>query len=376
MLKAIMTHGHKFINAIRLTNFRNINHLKLDILSRITLISGKNGLGKTNILDALVRLNLPRGLKNQTSRECINIMNPHYGWGVGVSLQGDDVIQYGRTPTHDKMIYHLNHSPITHDALRQRIPILWLSPVGEKLFTQEHQCIRTYIDGLIGLCFPKFSDLKLDYDKAIKQRLRLLLDNGDKNWITALEFEIANNAIQIIHLRSAFLDIFTQSYDAIIADTSQGFPPFVFNIVCETQKYPLIDTYQHQLKTMRDRDKASRRSLFGIHRSRIHVTHAPKNIDIYYCSTGEQKAILSHILLVMNHVLQTKNKMMPIMIFDDALGHYDANRIAFFYDYMQRASGNQFFLTNTEFTCDTNRYPCMNLIALESHMNHEINVLF
>jgi DNA replication and repair protein RecF len=353
-----------------------MTHLKLDISSRITLIAGKNGLGKTNVLDALVRLNLSRGLKNQTSRECINIMNPHYGWGVGVSFQGGDVIQYGRTPAQDKMVYHLNHNPITLDILRQHTPILWLSPVGEKLFTQEHQCIRTYIDGLIGLCFPKFNDLKIDYDKAIKQRLRLLLDNGDKKWINALEFEIANNAIQIIHLRSAFLDIFTQSYDVIIADTSRGFPSFALNIVCESMKYHTLDQYQQHLKTMRDTDSASRRSLFGIHRSRIHVMHKQKNIDIYYCSTGEQKAIISHILLVMNHVLQTKNKMMPIMVFDDALGHYDANRIDFFYDYMQNTSQNQFFLTNTEFTYDADSYSHIHLIALESYINDEMNVLF
>jgi DNA replication and repair protein RecF len=360
--------SYTFINAVRLTHFRNITYLKLDIHKRITLIAGYNGLGKTNILDALVRLNTSRGLKNQTSKECINVANPHYGWGVGVSLSDGDVIQFGRTPAQEKMIYHLNQSPVTHDILQHYVPILWLSPVGEKLFTQEHQVIRNYIDGLVGLCFPKFSELKRDYDKALKQRLKLLFDNGDKNWLNALEFEIANNALQINHFKNAFLDIFTHSYHAIIADTSGGFPPFKFNILCETMAYKTVDHYQNHLKSMRERDKSSARSLFGIHRSRIHITHTEKNIDIYYCSTGEQKAIISHILLCMNHVLQTHYQAMPIMIFDDALGHYDTKRIGFFYDYIHNACQNQFFLTNTEFDYDMNKYADMNLIHLEQHI--------
>ncbi len=368
--------SHKVIDTIRLTNFRNITHLKLDIPSRITLISGSNGLGKTNLLDALVRINTPRGLKNQTSKDCINMLNPHYGWGIGLSLSNQDIVQYGRTQNHDKMLYHYNQTPISHDILRQKIPVLWLSPVGEKLFTEEHQCIRAYIDSLIALCFPTLNALKLDYDKALKQRLKLLHDNADKKWITALEFEIANNAIQIIRLRHTFLEIFIQSYDAIIADTRQGFPPFTLDILCDTKDYPTIDQYQHKLRAMRDNDSSTGRSLFGTHRSRIHVMHVQKNIDIYYCSTGEQKAILSHILLCMNHLLQTKNNTVPMMLFDDALAHYDNNRIQFFYDYMQYYSHNQFFLTNTEFTTNISTYPDVCLLPLERALTLENKLLF
>jgi DNA replication and repair protein RecF len=218
--------------------------------------------------------------------------------------------------------------------------------------------------------------LKSDYDKALKQRLRLLHDNGDEKWLSALEFEIAHNAVQIMRLRHAFLEIFTQSYDAIIADTKQGFPPFTLDIVCDSKNYPAIDLYHHKLKTMRHTDKASGRSLFGIHRSRIHVINVQKNIDIYYCSTGEQKAILSHILCVMNHLLQTKNNIVPIMLFDDALAHYDTHRIQFFYDYMHYHSDNQFFLTNTEFTTDIHTYPEINLLPLEAALMQETSLLF
>jgi DNA replication and repair protein RecF len=275
------------------------------------------------------------------------------------------------------MIYHFNQTSVTHDIIRHHIPILWLSPVGEKLFTEEHQIIRTYVDSLVGLCFPKLNDLKRDYDKALKQRLKLLhYPAYDEAWLNALEFEIANNALQIIHFRQSFLQIFHSSYGAIIADTVCGFPAFSLDIICETSNYKTIDHYQNHLKSMRHRDKESGRSLFGIHRSRIHVTHTQKNIDIYYCSTGEQKAILSHILLCMKHVLQTKYHVLPIMIFDDAFGHYDANRIAFFYDYMQNACGNQFFLTNTEFDYNKDIMSDIDLVPLAGHLETAQDFLF
>lgn len=365
-----------FIENIRFTNFRNISHLRLDIASRITLIAGKNGLGKTNILDGLVRLNTSRGLKNQTSKECINVLNPHYGWGIGLLLSDNNIIQYGRTPNHDKIIYNYNHSPILHEDLRKKIPILWLSPVGEKLFTEEHQFIRYYIDDLLSLCFPAFNHLKLNYDRALKQRLKLLLEDGDNCWITALELEVSQNAVQIIHLRQSFLEIFNHAYEAIIDDTHHGFPPFGLDIVCDSFNYQHIDQYQKQLKSMRPADKTSGRSLFGIHRCRIHVTHKQKNIDIYYCSTGEQKAILSHILFVMNFLLQKHNNVIPIMVFDDALAHYDESRIDFFYNYMQYQCHNQFFLTNTEFKPHINSYSDINLLNLEIYINPKEELLF
>ena len=177
-------------------------------------------------------------------------------------------------------------------------------------------------------------------------------------------------------MRHAFLEIFVQSYDTIIADTGKGLPSFALNIVCDSMNYQEISQYQHKLKTMRDTDQASGRSLFGIHRSRIHVIHKQKNIDIYYCSTGEQKAILAHILCVMNHVLQIKNNQMPIMLFDDAFAHYDLDRIRFFYDYMQYHSCNQFFLTNTEFPYDSHLYHDINLLDLETHLKEKESLLF
>lgn len=356
------------ITNLRLTNFRNISHLSLEIPQRIILIQGENGLGKTNILDALSRVNTHRGLKNQHSKECVNVAYPQGGWGVGLEFDNQDILKYGRTTSHSKLVYQLNHVPVAYDILKTTIPILWLSPVGEKLFTEEHQNIRAYIDGLIDIIFPAFNGLKSAYDKALRQRLKLLQDHADPSWINALEFEIAQNAVQIIHLRHAFLEAFKTSYEAIIADTKEGFPEFLLDINCNTHKYQNIDAYQTQLKATRIQDRQAGRSLFGIHRSRIQVIHHAKNIDIYYCSTGEQKAILTHILWVMNDLVQKTHHIAPIILFDDAMAHYDRKRCAFFYNYMQYNAQNQFFLTNTEFSDDVSHGQDMYLIDLYKHL--------
>lgn len=341
-----------FIQKIRLTNFRNIEHLQLDIETRINFFSGDNGLGKTNLLDALSRMHTHRGLKNQPSKDCVNIARPYYGWGVGIEFSNGDIIQYGRTAQHEKMLYHYNQTPINHDDLKKRIPILWLTPVGEKLFTQEHSDIRRYIDYLIGLVFPAITHYRHDYDKALKQRLKLLQEHGDPQWISILEHEIAKNGVQISALRRAFLDLFHQSYLDILPMTQQAFPRLRLTILCHSDTAKDIETYQNLLLNNRQQDMLAGRSLFGIHRNKIHVFHEDKNIDIYYCSTGEQKAVMSHILLAMNHLLKVKNKVTPIMLFDDAFAHYDQKRIAFFSNYILNDCDNQFFLTNTYFDTD------------------------
>ncbi|MFT6072889.1 MAG: recombinational DNA repair ATPase RecF [Alphaproteobacteria bacterium] len=78
----------------------------------------------------------------------------------------------------------------------------------------------------------------------------------------------------------------------------------------------------------------------------------------------------------MNHIVQSKNYAAPIMLFDDALAHYDAKRIDFFYHYMQYNSHNQFFLTNTDFPKDITLYQDITLYDLGKLLNNDSQLLF
>ena len=75
------------IQKLRLTHFRNSNHVVFDEFQRINYIVGENGAGKTNILDSLTRFVSATGLKNQYVRYCTNMHYPDQGWSVSLMLE-------------------------------------------------------------------------------------------------------------------------------------------------------------------------------------------------------------------------------------------------------------------------------------------------
>lgn len=363
------------IHSFRLNNFRNFTRCYFDIQQRITALCGYNGVGKTNILDAISRISLQRGIKNQTHSECVNMQYPHEGWGMGVVFDNGDIIKIGKHRNQDKTIYHYNNNPLNQTQLQQLFPILWLTPVGERLFTQEHKEIRSYIDDLIGLCFPEFGQIKHHYTKALKQRMIVLQNYQDNDWLKTLEHEIAYNAIQIIGLRKSFLELTEKAYYSIKSDTIKGLPDFSISIECDSNNYTQSSDYADKLYQMRSADKSASRSLFGVHRGRIHVMNHDKNIDIFYCSTGEQKAIITHLLLVINHILLTNYRKKPIILLDDCFAHYDKNRIGFLTEYMCHVLKNQIFISHTEFNFNNIHHQHMNVIDINTIKDNVQNIL-
>jgi len=341
------------IKKLRLTHFRNAKHIVLDDFQRINYIVGSNGAGKTNILDSLTRFVSPVGLKNQYVRFCTNAHYPDQGWSVRIMLEkqgAEHQLTTGLKPsgTH-RVIQHFGEK-ITQKQATELMPCLWLTPVGEKIFLEEAADIRAYFHYMIGLFFSDFQEKYGLYERACKQRLRILLDDAAPNmaWLSALEGEIASMALEIMQMRQAFLERFHRDkiqHDPIL---SEGLPQYQLSFACTASEVKDIEHYMALLKESRINDRSARRTLFGPHRVKWIVKNLDKNIDISYCSTGEQKAVLMAILFVINQSLISVIHVSPLILLDDAYAHFDKNRMGFMNAYLETLENN-IFLTGTDF---------------------------
>lgn len=355
------------IKKLRLTHFRNAKHIMLDNFQRINYIMGENGAGKTNILDSLTRFVSASGLKNQYVRFCTNAHFPDKGWSVHIALEkqgAEHQMTTGLKPlgTH-RIIQHFGEK-ITQKQATELMPCLWLTPVGEKIFLEEAADIRAYFHYMIGLFFSDFQEKYGLYERACKQRLRILMDEVTPNmaWISALEGEIATMALEIMQMRRAFLERFERDklqHDLVL---SEGLPQYKLSFLCSASTITDIDHYMHVLAESRAQDRAARRTLFGPHRVKWIVKNLDKNIDISYCSTGEQKAVLMSILFVINQSLINVIHTEPLILLDDAYAHFDQNRAGFVNEYLQSLDNN-IFLTGTDF----HHYPSADSAQIHIH---------
>lgn len=343
---------YPYIQKLRLTNFRNIRHISLEEFTQINFISGDNGVGKTNILDAITRFVSPMGLKNQYAKHCVNVSYPDKGWGVGLRVcrEREYDLLTGISVHNGLRIITCDGEKITQEQAMQILPCLWLTPVGEKIFMEDATDIRGYFHTMIGLFFSDFIVHYNFYERACKQRLKILITefSPDDAWLSALETEIAHHAMILLGMRKAFLKQFYRykmQHEEIL---SPHLPRFELTLECSTEKIECVQVYGQNLKSMRHEDKATKRTLFGLHRAKWGALHQDKNIDIRYCSVGEQKSVLLAMLLILNMAFMEMSDIAPVILLDDAFAHFDKKRIGFVHDYL-RSLKNNIFLTGTEF---------------------------
>lgn len=348
-----------FVTKLRLSHFRNSSHVVLTDFDKKNYIHGSNGVGKTNLLDAISRFISQTGLKNQSAKYCTNMSYPDDGWGIDIHLKTETMPVQMRTGIpkagKNKVITYYDKK-ISLSEAQSLMPCLWMTPVGETVFLSENALIRRYFNDILSIFYPNFYHHYNLYERATKQRLKLLIDEDVPNtkWLYALEYEMAENALLLSKYYYDFLALIRKTQEEISSKIATYLPQFSLDYSWYETPIDTLKDYQDKLFEHRSLDKKSSRSLFGIHRLNWQVRHIAKNnIDIAYCSTGEQKAVLLFMLFVVNHAFIDLHKKAPLILLDDAYAHFDREKIDFLEEYLSEIP-NQIFLTGTEFPfiCD------------------------
>lgn len=342
------------ITSLQFTNFRNFDHLLLNDFKQINYISGHNGIGKTNILDGITRFMTSTGLKNQPTSACINMSAPQKGWGIHMKYHiesQDHYLSVGVPPHKKQRILQYYGEKISTADIYKMLPCLWLTPMIETLFLSDSMDIRRYFHHIVSLFFSQFLTSYQNYEKLCKERMRLLLkEDGhiDMTWVSVIEKQISEIAIECIIMRHDFMVLLKEHSATIDNNLSAYFAPFLLSFECQTSDIRSALEYQQLLQQNRITDQNAKRTLFGIHRVRWKIYHTQKNIDLSFCSTGEQKSVMAGLLFYMNHLFIHVKKQYPLLLLDDIFSHFDQKKIGFIQEYCQDLN-NIIFLTGTEF---------------------------
>ncbi len=364
------------VSRLTLTDFRSYASASLEPGPGFVLLSGENGAGKTNLLEAVSMLAPGRGLRGAALSEMARKggsgswavasalsplplaggEEPRSGEGVGLS---DEISHNRPTPqpppasgrgsisigtgtlavAPERRQVRINGAAASVNALGEWLSILWLTPAMDRLFTGSASDRRRFLDRLVLALEPSHAHHATRYDAAMRARNKLLGDERwDEAWLSSLEAAMAEHGTAITEARSravAMLD------EALARAPEDEFASAAIAL----EGWDGAD-FAALLAANRRRDAAAGRTTEGPHRQDLAVLHRAKNMPAASSSTGEQKALLLGLVLAHAELVAERRGEPPVLLLDEVAAHLDPKRRAALFGRLE--GRGQVWMTATE----------------------------
>lgn len=346
------------VTRLQLSHFRNYERLSLQLDTRHVVLTGENGAGKTNLIEAVSFLSPGRGLRRASYGD-VTRTGAEDGFGIHVTLLGPlgeveiGTGLAGNAPGDTARKVRINGAAAGAETLLEYARILWLVPAMDGLFTGPAGDRRRFLDRMVLAIDPAHGRRVTDYEKAMRGRNRLLADGTtDGRWLSAIEAEMAELGTAIAAARAELVRLVDTMIERLPDDSP--FPKADCRLEGELDMriatVPAVDVeeeFRRALETGRPRDRAAGRTLEGPHRTDLVVHHRPKTMPAAICSTGEQKALLIGLVLAHARLTGDLAGMAPIILLDEIAAHLDEGRRAALFSIIDDLGG-QAFMTGTD----------------------------
>lgn len=326
-----------FIESIKLTNYRNFSSTNLSFSSKLVSLVGVNGIGKTNILEAISLLSPGKGLRNNKLDEIQNYNKHSYlnGWGVKINFHHRDHISYqfvtSKTPENKNRTIYVNDNKLSKQQdLTKYLNIIWLTPADDALFLDSKSNRRKFFDRITFNLFPDHLQNLIKYEYYLKERLTILTNtNIDSLWLDNIEHKISllissitQSRIQTIKYLNAELKNLSGYFPKCFIGFDGQYEELYLN---SDNAQDIEKKIQTEFLSNRKIDKEKLQTTCGIHKTDFKSISLNNNIAAKYCSTGEQKSLLISIIIAKARILKKYNNKTPILLLDEITSHLDIN---------------------------------------------------
>jgi len=349
------------VRRLTLTEFRCYGQLRLETEDRPVVLTGANGAGKTNILEAISYLVPGRGLRRAKLSEAVR--DGGHGWAVSAAadVAGREIeIGTGYQPAksderagaREKRIVKIDGEVVKNQiALGQNMSAQWLTPQMDRLFLEGAAGRRRFLDRLILGFDPDHASPVAAYDHSLRSRARLLRDGvKDTGWLASIEDSMAAHGVAIAVRRK-------DAVERLLPYCGSPYGPFpgaevtltgeLENWLAEGPALAAEERMKERLAKSRDYDAENGSASVGPHRSDFAVRHMSNGSEAARCSTGEQKALLIGLVLAAARLQAHERGHMPLLLLDEIAAHLDRERLAALFDLLFEM-GAQAWMTGTD----------------------------
>ena len=342
------------VTRLTLTDFRNYAHLRINAKLAPVIITGENGTGKTNILEAISFLTPGRGLRSARLADIRRItpalVNDEYSpteisnlhWAVSALVnQGEDEIEIGTAVekttretdeddfrSYERRIVKINGQKTSSQSdLGKYISAIWLTPQMDRLFRGGSQPRRSFLDRLVYAFDVEHAKRTSNFEHLYKQWYQLLTHgNNHTNWLTTLEENMAGIGVAFAAARR---ELIAKLNKFIEKEPDDVFPNVMLELDGTIEQLldtmPAIDVedyYIQKLKSQR-RNVLYNDNVDGVNRTDFKVYYKKKRMPAELCSTGEQKSLLISIILAQTKCQTLDKGFAPVLLLDEVVAHLD-----------------------------------------------------
>jgi len=336
------------INKLSLYNFKNHSEKKFEFSPQINCFVGNNGVGKTNILDALHYLSVGKSFLGNT--DINNIKKDEDFFTIDAEIQNDDsedIIKISQ-PKESKKIIKKNDK--SYDRMADHIgylPSVMISPYDSNLISDSGESRRKFLDSMISQTNSEYLFELIQYQKTIQQRnalLKYFAKNRvfDKDSLEIYDEPISRSGTKIFEKRSAFvsqLNPIVQNFYNIISGGKE-----TVSVIYESHLFD--DSFQNLLKDNIERDRMLTYTSKGIHKDDL-LFDMDSILIKKIGSQGQQKSFLIALKLAQMSLVKELTGKTPILLLDDIFDKLDDHRVSQLIELVNQENFGQIFITDT-----------------------------
>ena len=335
------------LKQLSILNYKNLTEAELSFSDGLNCFIGQNGMGKTNVLDAVYFLSM---CKSSTTNQDQLVVKHDTEFMV---LQG----QYEREDGQPEEIYcglkrgqkkQFRRDKKAYKRIAEHIgliPVVLVSPADQMLIMGGSEERRRFMDMVISQSDLPYLDSLMRYNKALQQRNTLLKmeEEPDPDLLSLWEEAMAREGEFIYLKRKSYIETFTPCFQAYYDAISMGHEKVELEYVSHGSRGPLLETIQRD----RMKDRAVGYSLHGIHKDDLQMTLGgfPMKRE---GSQGQNKTYLIALKLAEYEFLRRSgNGTTPILLLDDIFDKLDASRVEQIVKLVSNGNFGQTFITDT-----------------------------
>lgn len=341
------------IENLKLANFKSYQDQELDFCGNVNCLVGNNGVGKTNLLDAVYYLSFCKSFFNP--QDVQNIRHGEEFFAVhgryqGIAGQEDSQISCVVKKGHGKQMKCNGKTYKTFSEHIGKIPLVMISPVDQIIIMGGSEVRRKFMDGVLSQTDKEYLNNLLQYQKALEQRNKLLKQMSDDRYLDETMLDLWDEQLvrygePIFERRKVFLSefgpIFNDYYNSIATEKEAA------TIVYQSQLAESEESFNEALKKNHHRDLYAQYTTVGIHKDDLDL-----NLGEYavkkYGSQGQQKTFVLALKLAQFQYIYNMCGQKPILLLDDIFDKLDMVRVKQLIQLVGSDRFGQVLLTDTQ----------------------------
>ncbi|HMK25218.1 MAG TPA: DNA replication and repair protein RecF [Chitinophagaceae bacterium] len=347
---------------ISLVQFKNYSNRSFDFKERIIGICGKNGVGKTNLLDAIHYLCFTKSYF--TRLDGTNVQHGNTGFRIEAAVSLNDNPDSYREEKAVCILRETGRKEFwVNDGIYEkfsqhigRYPCVVIAPDDAELITGESKERRKFLDALLCQLDSEYMQLLIAYKKILEQRnslLKAFAETGNKDFslLDVLDEQLIKPGNYVFNKRKEFLFSFLPLVKHLYNDISQ--PPADAKALADKEDVNLfyesellLASFEELLKLNRSKDCLALRTTSGIHRDDLEILLGEQDFKSI-ASQGQRKSLLFALKLAEMEVLKKEKGFAPLLLLDDVFEKLDEDRIGNLLNKVCVENDGQVFITDT-----------------------------